>query len=131
MRRVSPSGLYAESTFNSTQTRATSSSFQYGGCAAAILGNDAHSARSGGQDPTGLGRWVWIRLRGKKPRHRDDAVDEDEEELPLSQDVIVVSAYRPCDSGGESTPSPRNTEITFWYRDETGIFVHARLSWRT
>ena len=49
----------------------------------AILVRDSHSGRvmESGDDPSGLGRWVWVRLRGVG-----------------GQTTVVVSAYRPVDN---------------------------------
>lgn len=104
MRSVSPSGFYAESTYNVHQVRRTRSAFQWGGCAAAVLGDTAHSTPTGGSDTSGLGRWVWIRIKGKRIRQEhtfredsDEGVEPESE--PASRDVIFVSAYRPNPQG--------------------------------
>ena len=47
----------------------------------------AHTTTNGmGKDPTKLGRWTWMRLRGKDQIH-----------------TRFVSAYRPCKNVGIST----------------------------
>jgi hypothetical protein len=71
----------------------TSSMFQYGGCTATLLGKVAHAARSSGKDPTGLGRFTWVRIRGRARQNIEDEMDG----VPRlgSRDLVVVSAYRP------------------------------------
>ena len=71
----------------------TSSMFQYGGCTATLLGQVAHSARSSGKDPTGLGRFTWVRMRGRGRQQTDNEI-EGASRLG-SKDLVVVSAYRP------------------------------------
>ena len=65
-----------------------SSPFQPGGTMVHSINKSAHRVIEKGRDTTGLGRWSWIRYRGK-------------------HDVIlqVISAYRPCvpRDPGEST----------------------------
>ena len=51
---------------------------QFGGCAIVILGNSVGRVVGSGSDPTGLGRWCWIRLQGKENSY-----------------IRIVSAYRP------------------------------------
>ena len=61
--------------------------FQYGGVA--IIAHDEAAGRymGSGRDPTGLGRWCWMQLRGYG-----------------GKTVLLVSAYRPClNSGGADT----------------------------
>ena len=58
--------------------RSLTSPFQHGGVG--ILVRDSHTGRicGRGEDPSGLGRWVWLRLRGHRGSH-----------------VRIFSAYRP------------------------------------
>ena len=51
---------------------------QYGGTAVIAFNQAVHKVESVGRDPTGLGRWCWLRLRGKGGSH-----------------FRVISAYRP------------------------------------
>ena len=46
----------------------------------------AHRVIDQGTDPSGLGRWAWLRLEGRQEHH-----------------LRVVSAYRPVDSGGHGS----------------------------
>lgn len=75
----------------------------YGGCSATVLNSVAHRVAASGVDKTGLGRYAWIKLRGKKLfRNADPDADMD---APSShQDVVLISAYRPNPAGtGAST----------------------------
>ena len=83
VRRSSRAGFYAVAAHNVHQNRHLApSSLQYGGCAAALLNETAHAAKECGRDPSGLGRWTFIRIQGK-------VVDGQ------AKDLVVVSAYRP------------------------------------
>ena len=98
--RSSPSarqGHYSSVSFNHHQEIPVASAFQWGGCSSTLLGEVAHSARSSGSDPSGLGRWSWVKLRG---RSRQSTVDNDDDEnaASVSQDLVVISAYRPTES---------------------------------
>jgi len=58
MRAASKQGFYSATAHNRHQSRKLSkSSFQYGGCSAAVLNQGSHSAKEAGCNPTGLGRW--------------------------------------------------------------------------
>ena len=59
-----------------------------GGTALTVDTNlSTHKAQQGsGRDETGLGRWTWVRFRGKNSIH-----------------TIVISAYRPCKNCGPTT----------------------------
>jgi hypothetical protein len=60
---------------------------QYGGVGALALGETRHRLCGTGEDLTGLGRWVWMRYKGKGEHH-----------------LRVVGAYRPNPKGtGENT----------------------------
>jgi len=60
------------------------SRFQYGGCAIIARDNAADRYINAGTDPSGLGRWCWMHLRGC-----------------AGKTLLIVSAYRPClNSGG-------------------------------
>ena len=78
---------YAASAHNQHRLKSFSTRTQcYGGTAAALLGTTAHAAHGGGNDPTGLGRWTYIRIQGKTRSSR-------------LHDLIVVAAYRPNPPG--------------------------------
>jgi len=80
MRSVSPSGSFVEAAHNIHEDRAsTPGSTQSGGCAAAVLGKVAHFNPTSGQDPSGLGRWTWIRIRGRMI-HQEELDDWEAEE---------------------------------------------------
>ena len=106
MRDVARDGHFSAMAYNqhlSGRQQQRGSSFCYGGCVASALHNVAHASKEQGSDPTGLGRWAYIRIRGKKIRtanrsHRHAA------EPSFSHDLVVVAAYRPNPPGaGEST----------------------------
>ena len=59
---------------------------QFGGVAITAVDDCSHRVISQGSDPTGLGRWAWMRLEGKSNHH-----------------LRVISAYRPVDSTGPGT----------------------------
>ena len=61
-------------------------SFQPGGTAIAAVNAWAHRTTTPGDDSSGLGRWSWIRIRG-----RDNHF------------LRVVAVYRPCKSNGHLT----------------------------
>ena len=98
LREASPKGHFSSVAWNSKQPRSSNSACQHGGCAVTLLGQTAHSARTSGMDKTGLGRWAWCRMQGRSRKTRALARDDPETRLP-SQDLIVVSAYRPCSAG--------------------------------
>jgi hypothetical protein len=63
-----------------------SDKLQYGGVGIVVTGETKHRIVARGKDPTGMGRWAWMRMEGKDDHH-----------------VRLVCAYRPCQSGGAST----------------------------
>ena len=71
MRAVSRDGHFSAMANNkhpSGRQQQRGSSFCWGGCVASTLHNVAHASKAQGSDPTGLGRWAYIRIRGKKIR---------------------------------------------------------------
>ncbi len=64
-------------------TTANREAHQYGGTALFSIGKAAHRIISKGIDPTNLGRWVWVRYRGRN-----------------NQTLRIFSAYRPNPPGG-------------------------------
>jgi hypothetical protein len=56
---------------------------QYGGVGLVASSEMKHRIIDHGKDPTGLGRWVWVRIQGKE-----------------GHTTRIVSAYRPCESDG-------------------------------
>jgi hypothetical protein len=56
---------------------------QYGGVGIVASSDIKHSIVKRGKDPSGIGRWTWLRSSGKEGHH-----------------VRYVTAYRPCESGG-------------------------------
>ena len=107
MREVGKKGYFTSVANNRHQSRSGATSFfQQGGTAVSVLNEAAHTAKSSGCDPTGLGRWSFVRLRGKQFRPTAPSMDglQDEPTEGPSQDLIVISAYRPNPPGdGEST----------------------------
>jgi hypothetical protein len=71
---------------NNTTKPDLSETLQYGGVGMVATGETKHRIMSRGKYPTGMGRWVWTRMEGKASHH-----------------VRLVTAYRPCQSGGAST----------------------------
>jgi len=59
------------------------SAYQPGGTAVVVTNKLSHSALKPGDDPIGLGRWCWIKLRGTHAHH-----------------TRIVSMYRPCKADG-------------------------------
>ena len=105
-------GFYSSVAFNNQQDRtAATSAFQWGGCIATVLNQVAHRSKEAGRDSTGLGRWSYVRLQGKKLRSLGNGTSveplgevNDNVRRPISRDVVVVSAYRPNRQGtGPST----------------------------
>ena len=71
MRNVSRVGHFSAMASNihfSGRNQQLGSSFRYGGCVASVFNEVAHASKEQGSDPTGLGRWAYIRIRGKKIR---------------------------------------------------------------
>ncbi|CAJ1940619.1 unnamed protein product, partial [Cylindrotheca closterium] len=97
--------------YNRHQDRsAATSAVQWGGCIATVLNQVAHRAKEAGRDPTGLGRWAYVRLQGRKLKAHGGNVQDSLVEVndfvrgPISKDLVVVSAYRPNKQGlGGST----------------------------
>jgi hypothetical protein len=75
----------SEMAFNTTEP-SLSSSVQFGGVGIMATDDCSHRVVSQGSDPTGLGRWAWLRLEGKDGHH-----------------LRLASAYRPVDSIGPGT----------------------------
>ena len=97
VRRVATNGHYSRTAHNIHQEIPSPSAFQWGGCSATLLNETSHCSLSSGADPTGLGRWAWVKLRGTdKNRERDPT--EDAEGLGPC-DLVVVAAYRPSKPG--------------------------------
>ena len=106
LRQSTKQGYYSSVACNVHQSRtSTDSSFQYGGCATSVLNDVAHAAKESGRDPSGLGRWSYVRLQGKRRQSpRPYAGSCSTNQQPLSHDLVVISAYRPNFPGtGEST----------------------------
>jgi hypothetical protein len=53
-----------------------------------------------GKDPSGMGRWVWMRMAGKEGHH-----------------VRLVTAYRPCQSGGISSVFQQQVRVMTAFKD--------------
>jgi len=71
-------------TYNRTEKNSTT--YQPGGTGILCVNNAAHRALRPGDDPTGLGRWCWTRIRGTQGFY-----------------LRIVSMYRPCESNGPLT----------------------------
>ncbi|CAJ1941642.1 unnamed protein product, partial [Cylindrotheca closterium] len=112
MMKAKHKGFYSAVAYNKQQSRSSATtSFQWGGCIATVLSQVSHRAIESGSDSTGLGRWAYVRLQGKKLKAQggDDpsglVLDVNEAvRRPISRDLVVVLAYRPNREGmGEST----------------------------
>ena len=64
---------------------------QYGGSGLFVTDDLAHKIQSTGRDPTGLGRWSWITIKGHQCN------------------IQIISAYRPCYSQGPETVYAQHT----------------------
>jgi len=60
--------------------------YQLGGAAIAVLNKTAHQATQSGDNKSGLGRWCWVKLKGKERGH-----------------ISIFVAYQPCISHGPLT----------------------------
>ncbi len=100
LRSACPQGHYSVSAFNSHEKRLHApGSHQFGGVLATVLNQSAHRIKEGGRDPSGLGRWAWFRLQGKKQVDSDHIYTGDQRlAQDRSKDLVVVSAYRPNES---------------------------------
>ena len=106
MRNVSRVGHFSALASNihfSGRNQQLGSSCRYGGCVASVFNDVAHASKEQGSDPTGLGRWAYIRIRGKKIR-TDNRAHRHTPAPSFSHDLVVIAAYRPNPPGtGEST----------------------------
>ncbi|CAJ1935497.1 unnamed protein product [Cylindrotheca closterium] len=60
-------GFYLAVAYNKQQSRSlATTAFQWGGCIATVLSQVLHRAKEGGSNLTGLGRWAYVCLQGKK-----------------------------------------------------------------
>ncbi|CAJ1931590.1 unnamed protein product, partial [Cylindrotheca closterium] len=83
---------------------------QWGGCSATLLNKVARRAKSGGKDETGLGRFSWIKIRGRDIRQQESQTDGPPAG-PL--DLVVVSAYHP-NKEGTNAGSVWNYQRNYW-----------------
>ena len=81
---------------------AIQSSRQYGGCAIVALNSAVGRVVGSGADSSGLGRWCWLRLRGKANTH-----------------VRIICAYRPVKNMRDSN-SVYNQQK--WYYKSINLF---------
>ena len=84
--------------------RASDGSVQHGGVGTFALEHMAHRVVDSGRDISGLGRWSWVKLKGKgRSTQTHGKMGQDESPGNLRH-VIAVSAYRPNPPGvGVST----------------------------
>jgi hypothetical protein len=71
--------------YNKTKLHQTKT-IQHGGVGICTADEGVHRLLSTGGDPSGLGRWAWVRLRGKAGRT-----------------IRIITTYRPCGAGGKGT----------------------------
>jgi hypothetical protein len=86
-----------------------SSTIQYGGVGVVSSSEIKHRIIDQGRDPSGLGRYVWIRLQGKE-----------------GHTTRIVSAYRPCQSDGAGSVFRQHQRI-FSSRGDFGTPLDAFL----
>ncbi|CAJ1953797.1 unnamed protein product, partial [Cylindrotheca closterium] len=98
----------------------TPSAHQWGGCSATLLNKVAHRAKSGRKDETGLGRFSWIKIRGRDIRQQESQTDGPPAG-PL--DLVVVSAYCP-NKEGTNAGSVWNYQQNYWL--SKGVTVDPR-----
>jgi len=101
---------------------------QPGGTGITVFNQLAHHAQKAGDNPTGLGHWSWIRLKGKGHRI-----------------TRIVALYRPCHSDGplstyqqhchalsklswqdcprEAILSDLSSEVRLWQEEGDGIII--------
>ncbi|CAJ1932023.1 unnamed protein product [Cylindrotheca closterium] len=89
-------GHFSSVSYYEHQEFPTPSAHQWGGCSATLLHKVARRAKSGGKDESGLGRFSWIKIRGRDIRQQESLTDGPPAG-PL--DLVVVSAYRPNKEG--------------------------------
>ena len=99
LRKDFPTGHFSSTSCNTKQTRVSTSTHQRGGCITSLLGSVAHGARTSGVDSSGLGRYAWCRIEGKSRTSSGVVTSEEQDTRSRTQDLIVVSAYRPCGPG--------------------------------
>jgi hypothetical protein len=69
-----------------TQEPHLSTTLQYGGVGLVAMMEAKHRVTDRGKDPSGMGRWAWLRMEGKAGHH-----------------MRFITTYRPCQSGGASS----------------------------
>ena len=104
-------GHYSSVAYNALQEIPSKSAFQWGGCSATLLNQVSHASRSAGVDPTGLGRWAWVKVRGRAQLASNDRAEESADSI--ARDLVVISAYRP-NKPSQSTGSVWNRQRNFW-----------------
>jgi hypothetical protein len=84
---------------HNTQELEVTDTVQYGGVGLVSSSEVKHRIIDQGRDPTGLGRYVWIRLQGRE-----------------GHTTRIVSAYRPCQSDGAASVF-RQHQFQFQHKD--------------
>jgi hypothetical protein len=69
--------------YNKTKLHQTKT-IQHGGVGICTTDEGVHRVLSTNHDPSGLGRWAWVRLQGKAGRT-----------------IRIITAYRPCGASGK------------------------------
>ena len=113
-------GHFSAVAYHEHQEFPTPSAFQWGGCSATLLHKVARRAKSGGVDETGLGRFSWIKIRGRDIRQQESQADGPPGG-PL--DLVVVSAYRPSKEG-TNLGSVWNYQRNYWL--DQGVSTNPR-----
>ncbi len=102
---------------NNTREPDFSTKLQYGGVGIVATSEVRHRMIERGKDPSGLGRWVWMRMLGREGHY-----------------VRFVSAYRPCSSGGASSVFQQHNRVLDNRNPRTAILedlVSAMTEWKT
>ena len=93
-------GVHSSLAFNLHEKRSSlEGSHQYGGTGTFVIGQMSHRVRDSGQDPSGLGRWSWIRLAGRLVGRSQHQKGDERWTEELYSDVVFVTGYRPNGPG--------------------------------
>jgi hypothetical protein len=106
---------------HNTRENALSDKTQYGGVGIVAMAEAKHRITARGTDPSGMGRWAWMRMEGKEGHH-----------------MRFVTAYRPCQSGGASSVFQQQSRAMTLSQDfrnpRTALLedvIQAMLEWKT
>jgi len=97
VKKFATEGHFSSVAYYRHQEIPSPSGFQWGGCSATLLNKVSHRAKSAGEDESGLGRFSWIKLRGRDRQDTEGATGTVEQRGP--RDLVVIAAYRPNKAG--------------------------------